>query len=168
MQWPACGPLPKCHHSMQHVGHMRNVGKTKVRQKKWTVAHIRASFGLFGWLTCGNAKAYLRPKSGKQEQTGISLHRMWARARCWIWTGSGPELKSMWPTFGPVLLLFGLFMAYIGLSFGLLVAQIWQTGVDRRSAIILRGMWARLKYLVWSWSGPQEFCYLNLSKFANF
>ncbi len=33
VQWPACGPLPKCHHSMQHVGHMRNVGKTKVRQK---------------------------------------------------------------------------------------------------------------------------------------
>ncbi len=68
VRWPAFGPLTKCHHSMQHVGYMRNVGKTRVRIKS-TVAHIRASFGLFGWFTYGNAKVL--PKSGKQERNAL-------------------------------------------------------------------------------------------------
>ncbi len=51
-----------------YAGHMRNVGRPELEYKS-TVAHIRASFALFGWLTCGNAKVYSRPKSGKQDQT---------------------------------------------------------------------------------------------------
>ncbi len=65
VQWLACGPPPQCHHSMQHVGHMRNVGKTRVRIKIF----IMASFGLFGWLTYGLPMACLWPKLCKQERT---------------------------------------------------------------------------------------------------
>ena len=36
--------------------------------------------------------------------------------------------------------------------YGRLVAQIWQTGADRPSVIILRGMWAGITHLV-------QFCY---------
>ncbi len=51
-----------------YAGHMRNVGRPELEYKS-TVAHIRASFALLGWLTCGNAKVYSRPKSDKQDQT---------------------------------------------------------------------------------------------------
>ncbi len=61
-------------------------------KKITTVAHIRASFGLFGWLTCGNAKVYLRPKSGKQDLTAqMPLFHMVCGPEQGV--GSGPELK---------------------------------------------------------------------------
>ncbi len=167
------------------------------------MARIRDSFGLFGWLTCGNAKAYLRPKSGSRsgppkchhstQYVGrskvLDLVRIWARIQINVaqigpvlvyfiylfsWLIFGLPMACLWPKFanssGPpkchhstqyvgrskVLdlgwiwtrikinvariwaspALFGLFMADIGPSFGLLVAQIWQTGVDCPSAII--------------------------------
>ncbi len=113
VQWPACGPLPKCHHFMQHVGHMRNVGRTRVRIKS-TVAHIRASFGLFGCLACCNAKVYLRPKFGKQDLTAqMPLFYMVCGPEKGV--RSGPELNSMWPRFGPVL----LYLVYSWLTLGL-------------------------------------------------
>ncbi len=48
----------------------------------------------------------------------------------------------MWPRFGPVLLYFYLFFfnADMRPSYGLLVAQIRQTGVDYPNAIILHSM----------------------------
>ncbi len=50
-----------------------------------------ASFGLFGWLTCGNAKAYLRPKSGKQDRTAQMplFHAVCGPEQG---VGSGPDL----------------------------------------------------------------------------
>ncbi len=60
---------------------------------------------------------------------------MWAGARCWIWAGSGPELKSMWPRFEPVL----LYLVYSWLTLGLPLASLWpqigKTGADCPSAI---------------------------------
>ncbi len=75
------------------------------------------------WLTLGLPLAYLLPKFGKQEWTG-QVPSFFTVCGPEQGVGSGPELKSMWPRFGPVLPLFGLFMADIGPSFGLLVAQI--------------------------------------------
>jgi len=42
-----------------------------------------------------------------------------------------------------------------------MVVQIWQTGVDRPSALIPRGMRARWKCRVWAGSGLQQFCFLG-------
>ncbi len=64
---------------------------------KSTVTHIRASFGLFGWLTCGSAKAYLRPKSGKHDQTAqnaVIACSMWSR--CWIWARIKINVAQIW------------------------------------------------------------------------
>ncbi len=68
---------------------------------------------------------------------------MQAGARCWIWAGSGPESKSVWPRFRPVLVycIYLFSVAAMQPCFGLLVAQILQTGVDCPSAIILHSMW---------------------------
>ncbi len=83
------------------------------------------------WLACGSKK------------------QIWARIKI--------NVAQIWASSA----LFGLFMADIGPSFGLLVAQIWQTGADRPSGIIPCGILARRKCQVWAWSGPQEFCYLG-------
>ncbi len=58
-----------------------------------------------------------------------------------IWPRIKINVAQIWAIFA----LFGLFMADIGPSFGLLAAQIWQTGVDWPSAIILHSMWARAR-----------------------
>ncbi len=78
-------------------------------------------------------------QTGADGPSAIILHSMWARARCCICARIKISVAQIWASSA----LFGLFMADIGPSFGLLVAQIWQTGVDRPSAIIPRGMWAR-------------------------
>ncbi len=91
---------------------------------------------------------------------------MSARARCWIWARIKINVAQIWASSA----LSGLFMADIGPSFGLPVAQIWQTGADRPSAIFftvcgpeqgvgygpeLKSMWPRfglvLLFLVYSW-----------------
>ncbi len=56
----------------------------------------------------------------------LDLDQIWARIKIYV--------AQIWASSA----LFGLFMADIGPSFGLLVAQIWQIGADRPSAIILR------------------------------
>ncbi len=71
-------------------------------------------------------------QTGVDHPNAIILHSMWAGARCWIWARIQINVARIWAS--PAL--FGLFMADIGPSFGLLVAQIWQTGVDCPSAII--------------------------------
>ncbi len=48
--------------------------------------------------------------------------------------------------------------------YGLLLAQIWQTGAIRPSAIIPRYMWARSSFhmcQMWAGSGPTLCCYLG-------
>ncbi len=86
-----CMTTAKMHHSMQHVGHMRNVGKTRV----WIKINCGPHYGQFwfiGWLTCSNAKAYLRHKSGKQEWTAqMPLFHIICGLEQGVW--SGPELK---------------------------------------------------------------------------
>ncbi len=95
---------------------------------------------------------------------------MWAGARCWIWAGSGPELKSMWPRFEPVL----LYLVYSWLTLGLPLASLWpKFGKQERTAQVpsfftvcgpeqgvvsapeLKSVWPRfgpvLLYLVYSW-----------------
>ncbi len=67
----------------------------------------------FLWLTCG---PNLANRSGPPKCH--ILHSMWARARCWIWAGSGPELKSMGPRFETVL----LYLVYSWLTLGLPLA----------------------------------------------
>ncbi len=78
-------------------------------------------------------------QTGADHPSVIIFHSMWARARCWIWARLKINVTQIWASSA----LFGSFMADIGPSFGLLVAQIWQTGPDRPSAIIPCGMWAR-------------------------
>ncbi len=95
------------------------------------------------------------------------------------WPTSGPDTKIavahirptldtfIWPTYplncklwarcGPVLLHLFFFSADMRHCYGLIVAQIWQTGADLPSAIIPRSMWARWKCQVWAGSGPQQF-----------
>ncbi len=83
-------------------------------------------------------------KDKREDQACISLANLANRSRlpkCHHSSLYVGRIKSIWPRFGPVLL--GLFMADIGPSFGLLVAQIWQTGADCPSAIIPCGMWVR-------------------------
>ncbi len=61
---------------------------------------------LFSRLPCNLPIACLWLKFGKQVWTAPSafiLHSVQAGARCWIWAGSGPESKSVWPRFRPVL-----------------------------------------------------------------
>ncbi len=78
-------------------------------------------------------------QTGADRPSSIILHSMWAGARYWIWARIQINVAQIWASSA----LFGLFMADIGPSFGLLVAQIWQTGADCPSAIIPCGMWAR-------------------------
>ncbi len=59
---------------------------------------------------------------------------MRAGTSCWIWARIKINIEQIWASSA----LFGLFMADIGPSFGLLVAQIWQTGAVCPSAIIQR------------------------------
>ncbi len=115
-----------------YAGHMRNVGRPELEYKS-TVAHIRASFALFGWLTCGNAKVYSRPKSDKQDQTAQRPNLGQNYNKCGL--------------FKPALFYLCIVMADMRPSYGLLVAQIWQTGADRPSGIVPR---------VWAWSGSRE------------
>ncbi len=70
-------------------------------------------------------------QTGVDHPNAIILHSMWARARCKIWAGSGPELKSMWPRFGPVL----LYLVYSWLALGLPLAYLWpKFGKQERTA----------------------------------
>ncbi len=56
---------------------------------------------------------------------------MWAGARCWIWAGSGTELKSMWPRFESVL----FYLVYSWLRLGLPLAYLWpKFGKQERTA----------------------------------
>ncbi len=91
------------------------------------MALIRASFGLFGWLTCGNAKAYLRPKYANRsgppkchhssQYVGrskvVDLGRIWARIKInvaqilpvllylvYSWLTLGLPFAFLWPKFG--------------------------------------------------------------------
>ncbi len=70
-------------------------------------------------------------QTGVDYQNAFILHSMSARARCWIWARIKINVAQIWASSA----LSGLFMADIGPSFGLPVAQIWQTGADRPSAI---------------------------------
>ncbi len=97
------------------------------------MAHIRASFGLFGWLKCDDAKAYLRPKSGKLKWS-IQIPSFYPVCRLKQDVGSGPELKSMWPRFGPCL----LYLVYSWLIVGLLMACLWpKSGKQERTSLVL-------------------------------
>ncbi len=98
---------------------------------------------LFSWLTCGLLMA--------DRPSAIIIHSMWAGARCWIWARIKINVAQIWASSA----LFGLFMADIGPSFGLLAAQNWQTGADCPSAIILHSMWARARCWIWARSGPE-------------
>ncbi len=95
---------------------------------KINVAKIWASSALFYLFIF---MANMRPTDGllvaKILQTGVDhpnaiiLHSMWAGARCWIWDRSGPELKSICPRFGPVL----LYLVYSWLTLGHPLACLW-------------------------------------------
>lgn len=89
----------------------------------------------------------MRHKSGKQDRTAqmALLH-----AVCGQGVGSGPELKSILPRFDQFWIILFILLADMRPSFGLLVAQIWQTGTDHPNVIILRSMWARAKVLIWA------------------
>ncbi len=80
-------------------------------------------------------------QTGADCPSAIILHSMWAGARCWNWARIKIRVAQIWAPSAS----FGLFIADIGPSFGLLVAQIWQTGADRPSAIILHSLWARAR-----------------------
>ncbi len=118
---------------------------------KINVAQSWASSALFGLFMAdiGSSFGLLVAQiwqTGADRPRAIIFHSMWAGARCWIWARIKINVAQIWVSSA----LFGLLMAYIGPSFGLLVAQIWQTLEDRPSAIIPCGMWARLKFQVWA------------------
>jgi len=57
-----------------------------------------------------------------------------------------------------------LLLADMWHCYGLLVAQIWQTGVGHPRAVIPRCMWARPashKCQMWAGSGPKQCCYVG-------
>ncbi len=92
---------------------------------------------------CGNIST-----EGREERlviiTKVSrIFGMWAGARCWIWT----RIKINVAQIGASSALFYLVIVTAAMrpSYGLLVAQIWQTGPDCPNAIIPHGMWARAR-----------------------
>ncbi len=105
--------------------------------------------------------ACLWPKFGKQEKTAQvpSYFKVLGPEQG---VGSGPEFKSVWPRFGPVL----LYLVYSWLTLALDTWLACGPNLANRSgppsAIIPHSMWARWKCQVWVWSGPQTFCYLGL------
>ncbi len=72
----------------------------------------------------------------------LDMGRIWARIKI--------NVAQIWASSA----LYGLFMADIGPSFGLLVAQIWQTGADRPSAL-LHSMWVGARCWIWARSGSE-------------
>jgi len=100
-------------------------------------------------------------QTGADRPSAIIPCGMWARWKSQLWAGSGPQqfwcVGQMWASSASFI----FFMADMWHCYGLIVAQIWQTGAVRPSAIIPRGMWARWKCQLWAGSGPQQFCYLG-------
>ncbi len=99
---------------------LEHLGRTFINFSLQYVEYFfRASFGLFGWLTCGNAKAYLRPKSGKQDRTVQMplFHVVYGTEQG---VRSGPELKSMLPRLGQFWFILFIVMADMRPSYGLL------------------------------------------------
>ncbi len=154
--WLNCGPNlanrsgpPKCHHSTQYVGQMKmsSVGRfwaTAILVSGPDVGQFCFICFFYGghaallWLNCG---PNLANRSGPPKchhstrhvgQMNVSsVGRIWATAIL----VSGPDVCQF------CFIIF--FMADMRHCYGLIVAQIWQTGADRPSAIISRGMWAR-------------------------
>ncbi len=90
---------------------------------------------------------------GVVHPNAIILHSMWAGARCWIWARIKINVAQILTSSGLFYLF--IFMADMRTTYGLLVAQIWRTGADRPSAIILHNMWAGARCWVWAGSGPE-------------
>ncbi len=103
---------------------------------KINVAQIWASSAYFGLFMAdigpsfGLLVAHIW-QTGADRPSATILHSMWTGARCWIWAGSGPELKSMCPRFGPVV----LYLVYSWLTLGLPLAYLWpKFGKQERTA----------------------------------
>ncbi len=85
---------------------------------------------VYSWLTLGLPLSYLWPKFGKQERTTQvpSFFTVYGPEQG---VGSGPELKSMWPRYWPVL----LYLVYSWLTLGLPLAYFWpKSGKQERTA----------------------------------